>query len=184
MRNDLTATEPVSVLGCTLPAGTDIIFLMPIAAQLTTTSASSRLTALDPKRSESSLKHGLGGRQLWKDDGWSFKPERWLTKDEDGKVMFDAKSGVLTPFGLGLKSCAGKQLAVRTHFPSSACMYLFDLSTWVSSRCLTCACTSPPSAWPSSSTRSRRSSHHGAPSLRTISAVRPWRTSTHVPGAS
>lgn len=47
------------------------------------------------------------------DDAWEFNPERWLVPGEDGKSpYFNAKAGFAAPFGPGIRSCAGKSLAV------------------------------------------------------------------------
>ncbi len=58
------------------------------------------------------MKNGIGGRGLWTDPH-VFDPERWLVDDGAGKKKFNLKAGVSTPFGVGVRACAGKALAVR-----------------------------------------------------------------------
>ena len=100
------------VLGHHIPAGTHIFFNMPGASLVHTPEREHEFRARDPLRSESSRKNGLGGRGYFKDTNL-FQPERWL--DKDGH--FNAKAGWTAPFGLGIRACAGKALAVRgTHF--------------------------------------------------------------------
>jgi cytochrome P450 len=41
----------------------------------------------------------------------SFKPEKWLVRDEKGEVSFNANAGPTIPFGLGPRACFGKKLA-------------------------------------------------------------------------
>ncbi|KAG8898786.1 hypothetical protein FRB99_007172 [Tulasnella sp. 403] len=103
-------TEPIEILGHHIPRGTDVTFISGICGENTTKGANDRLRALDSVRSESSLKFGLG-KPLWEDDAKEFKPERWLM-EVDGKIRFNPKAGFCVPFGLGLRACAGKQLAV------------------------------------------------------------------------
>lgn len=78
-----------------------------IAGDAVTADNLPNLRARDGLRSESSLKHGHGGRGLWTNPE-EFNPSRWLT--EDGK--FNPKAGFSNPFGMGIRSCAGKALAV------------------------------------------------------------------------
>ncbi|KAG8985153.1 hypothetical protein FRB90_004904 [Tulasnella sp. 427] len=106
-------TEPMKVLGHDIPVGSNLIFLGPTAAAMTTKSKEPSLRNYDDLRSETSLKYGLQGKRLWDDDTPEFKPERWLVVDEKtGKQAFDPKAGGSVPFGLGQRSCPGKPLAM------------------------------------------------------------------------
>lgn len=107
----LPATEPVTILGRAIPAGTTLIFNTAVACDQVTVQNEANLRAIDSVRSDTSLKHGLGGRGLWTDPE-KFNPERWLVEDETGKRKFNPKAGVSTPFGLGTRACPGKSLAV------------------------------------------------------------------------
>ncbi|KAG8893433.1 hypothetical protein FRC01_013595, partial [Tulasnella sp. 417] len=107
------ATEPIDILGQTVPAGTTILWCSHIACDNATIFNEKRLRDLDEVRSETSRKNGLGGRSLWSIPTDKFEPERWIKSDEDtGKRSFDARAGYSFPFGVGLRTCAGKQLAV------------------------------------------------------------------------
>ncbi|KAG8984137.1 hypothetical protein FRB90_005547, partial [Tulasnella sp. 427] len=106
-------TEPMKVLGHDIPVGSNLIFLGPTAAAMTTKSNEPSLRNYDDLRSETSLKYGLQGKRLWDDDTTEFKPERWLVVDEKtGKQTFDPKAGGSMPFGMGQRSCPGKPLAM------------------------------------------------------------------------
>ncbi|KAG8948147.1 hypothetical protein FRC00_008765 [Tulasnella sp. 408] len=106
-------TEPLELLGTTIPPGTSIAWCTHIACDNATVANEAKLRALDPVRSESSRKNGLGGRGLWKTPTDKFEPERWITVDEKtGQKTFNPRAGYSFPFGVGLRSCAGKQLAV------------------------------------------------------------------------
>ncbi|KAG8995362.1 hypothetical protein FRB90_000204 [Tulasnella sp. 427] len=105
--------EPMNILGYEIPVGADLIFISPTAASITTKAAEPSIRAYDNHRSETSLKHGLGGKRLWDDDTAEFRPERWIVIDEkSGKESFDPKAGGSVPFGLGVRSCPGKALAM------------------------------------------------------------------------
>ncbi|KIO21434.1 hypothetical protein M407DRAFT_125974 [Tulasnella calospora MUT 4182] len=107
------ATEPIEILGRTLPAGTSILWCTHIACNNATVFNESKLRALDEVRSETSRKNGLGGRSLWSIPTDRFEPDRWIKIDENtGKRTFDPRAGYSFPFGVGLRSCAGKQLAI------------------------------------------------------------------------
>ncbi|KAG9027723.1 hypothetical protein FS837_004185, partial [Tulasnella sp. UAMH 9824] len=106
-------TEPLELLGVSIPPGTSIAWCTHIACDNATVANEAKLRALDPVRSESSRKNGLGGRGLWKTPTDRFEPERWITVDEKtGQKTFNPRAGYSFPFGVGLRSCAGKQLAV------------------------------------------------------------------------
>ncbi|KAG8899757.1 hypothetical protein FRC01_010387, partial [Tulasnella sp. 417] len=106
------AIEPIEVLGRTLPAGTNILWCEHIACDNATVSNEDKIRALDEVRSETSRKNGRGGRSLWSIPTDKFEPDRWIKVDEGtGKRTFDPRAGYSFPFGVGLRSCAGKQLA-------------------------------------------------------------------------
>ncbi|KAL6855521.1 hypothetical protein ACO1O0_006670 [Amphichorda felina] len=53
-----------------------------------------------------------GARPPWDHTGMAeFRPERWLTADEQGQQVFNATAGPTMPFGMGVRGCAGKKLA-------------------------------------------------------------------------
>ncbi|KAG9048491.1 hypothetical protein FS837_012747 [Tulasnella sp. UAMH 9824] len=107
------AIEPINILGYDIPVGADVIFITPTAATMTTKAAEPSIRAYDKVRSETSLKHGSHGKGFWENDADEFKPERWIVEDEmTGKRVFDPKAGMSVPFGLGLRSCPGKALAI------------------------------------------------------------------------
>ncbi|KAG8954873.1 hypothetical protein FRC04_010356 [Tulasnella sp. 424] len=106
-------TEPIELLGTVIPTGTSIAWCTHIACDNATVANEAKLRALDPLRSESSRKNGLGGRALWKTPTDKFEPERWIAiNEETGEKTFNPRAGYSFPFGVGLRSCAGKQLAV------------------------------------------------------------------------
>ncbi|KAG8910235.1 hypothetical protein FRC01_006448 [Tulasnella sp. 417] len=106
-------TVTLEILGQTIPAGTSIAWCTHSACDNATIANEQKLRALDPVRSESSRKNGLGGRSLWKTPTDRFEPERWISVDEKtGGMSFNPRAGYSLPFGAGLRSCPGKQLAV------------------------------------------------------------------------
>lgn len=111
LTDDRTALEPVTILGHHIPAGTNIIFMNMLAGDRVTEENLPQIRALDAVRSESSNRIGLGERGLWTNPQ-AFAPERWIVDDGSGGQKFNAKAGVSVPFGVGVRSCAGKALAV------------------------------------------------------------------------
>ncbi|KAG8978705.1 hypothetical protein FRC05_009978 [Tulasnella sp. 425] len=106
-------TEPVDFLGHTIPAGTHILYFGGIASFNASIENEERLCSLDSKRTETSRKNGLGGRELWKTPTSKFEPDRWIKSDPaTGKRTFNPRAGFSFPFGIGLRACAGKQLAL------------------------------------------------------------------------
>jgi len=102
--------EPIQLLGYKVPAHTQIIFDPWAMARRATKGNLGKMRALDPLRSQASLKAGFSGHGLWDDeDVLLFEPERWL--DSDGAFM--PKSGFSFPFGMGPRSCPGRKLAAR-----------------------------------------------------------------------
>lgn len=64
-------------------------------------------------------------RNNWDEmDPESFLPERWLRKDEDGKVVYDSQAGPMLSFSLGIRGCFGRRLAYLTM------RVLFTLLIW------------------------------------------------------
>lgn len=114
-------------MGRPIPAGTNVIFLNAAASDRLTAENGPNLRALDGLRSESSLKHGLGGRGLWVNPD-KFNPERWLVDDGSGQKTFNPKAGVTNPFGLGVRACPGKNFAVR-HPPHSSHLHPLTLAS-------------------------------------------------------
>jgi cytochrome P450 len=48
----------------------------------------------------------------WDDDDIElFRPERWLTKDENGNDVYDSQAGPMLAFGGGMRGCFGRRLA-------------------------------------------------------------------------
>ncbi|RYP77481.1 hypothetical protein DL769_003391 [Monosporascus sp. CRB-8-3] len=68
------------------------------------------VTVRETLRSESSQAHG-NTRANWDDmDPEQFVPERWLTRNEDGKLVFNATAGPTLSFSAGNRGCWGKRL--------------------------------------------------------------------------
>jgi cytochrome P450 len=101
------AVVDTTVLGHHIPKGTDI-FLMGNGPDF----FMAPFEVKEEQRSESA--RSSKGRKVgaWdRSNMRSFIPERWLTKDEEGKEVFDAMAGPLLTFGLGPRGCYGKRLA-------------------------------------------------------------------------
>jgi len=102
MREAVTDTQ---ILGHHIPKGTTIVLLgngpgvgMPSIP-------------LDPdKRSEASRAHLNRMHQSGESDITQFVPERWLTTNEEGEVVFDGSRSPQQAFGLGPRACFGKKL--------------------------------------------------------------------------
>jgi cytochrome P450 len=102
-----SASKDTTILGYSVPKGTEVILHVGHAGLYNTVANSQRSRALDPRRGHIS-KRTTG---LWKDDGVRFDPERWL--DEDGR--FSHSAGLALPFGGGPRMCFGYKLAVGHH---------------------------------------------------------------------
>ncbi|KAG9018276.1 Meiotic recombination protein dmc1 [Tulasnella sp. 427] len=108
-----TTSEPIEYLGYTIPAGVNLIHFSAMSCFDATTENEAAIRALDPKRTETSRKSGQGGRKLWSTPTDQFNPDRWIKEDPVTKQRtFDPKAGFSFPFGLGLRSCSGRQVAV------------------------------------------------------------------------
>jgi len=105
---DREATQDTVLLGHHIPKGTIVFFLhngpgllmpaLPVDDEVRS------------KQSQAARADGLA--RTWRDDDvGAFKPERWLVKQLDGTVVFDAQAGPNLPFGLGLRGCFGRRLA-------------------------------------------------------------------------
>ena len=67
----------------------------------------------ESRRSASSQAHkDKSGGGVWDPaDMGTFNPERWLTHDENGAEVYDARAGPQLAFGQGPRGCFGKKLA-------------------------------------------------------------------------
>ncbi|KAF4948581.1 hypothetical protein FSARC_13701 [Fusarium sarcochroum] len=106
-----------TVLGHHIPEGTNI-WLMANGPRY-----------LEPNMNLDDQQRSLGARQeskstltgVWDDDDIAkFQPDRWLRIDPDtGAEKYDSMAGPSLPFGMGLRGCYGKRLALqvlRIHF--------------------------------------------------------------------
>ena len=97
----------MEILGHVIPKGT--IILMPIQGP---TLNARGWDVPEAVRSESSAKHADPGD--WAETaypGEEFNPERWLKRDQNGDVVYDAASGPFMTFGSGKRGCWGQKLA-------------------------------------------------------------------------
>jgi len=103
------ATRDTSILGHHIPKGTDVYLLMNGPGSMTPGYAID-----ETKRSKSSRIAIAEGRvhQPWDpSEIGSFKPERWLHADGNGKTVFDKMSGLHLTFGMGPRGCWGRKIA-------------------------------------------------------------------------
>ncbi len=93
------------VLGYPVPADTRVFL------NLTGSSLNRPSVVVDESiRSDTSQTH-RPSRENWDDSNpTEFLPERWLRKDQEGKVIFDASLGPALAFSAGNRGCWGKRL--------------------------------------------------------------------------
>lgn len=104
------ATVDTVVMGHAVPKGTTV-FMSIWGPGITTPSVHQP----EDQQSSEDKKFSFTHRDDW--DGREpekFIPERWLTKDDDGKVVYDAQAGPMLAFSLGLRGCFGRRLAYLT----------------------------------------------------------------------
>ncbi|GKT43285.1 cytochrome P450 monooxygenase TRI13 [Colletotrichum spaethianum] len=101
----VTTSMNTIVLGHPVPADTQVF--------LNLTGASINMPSVpveEHMRSETSRTY-KPARQDWDDlDPGAFRPERWLKRGEDGKLVFNAASGPTLAFSAGNRGCWGKRL--------------------------------------------------------------------------
>lgn len=100
------AVTDTMVLGHRIPKGTRV-FLMQTGPGF----FSEAFDIPDQIRSKSAIeaKYQIG---LWDPlSTGEFKPERWLTKDEQGNEVYNSMAGPHLAFGLGPRGCYGRRLA-------------------------------------------------------------------------
>jgi cytochrome P450 len=99
-------TREALVLGHRIPKGTDVFMIMNGPGF-----QRPALSVDESKRSEScqAAKQRYG---TWDDsDVAAFEPKRFLSMDEKGKPLFNARAGPVLPYGAGLRGCFGIKLA-------------------------------------------------------------------------
>lgn len=104
------ATVDTVVMGHPVPKGTTVF--MSIWGPGITTPA---VHQSEEQQASEDKKFSFTQRDDW--DGSEpekFMPERWLKKDEDGQVMYDAQAGPMLAFSLGVRGCFGRRLAYLT----------------------------------------------------------------------
>lgn len=101
---DREALTDTVVLGHPVPKGT-VIFMSSLGPSL----HAPALPLQEHLRSNGSQAKKWD-RDWASDDIHLFKPERWLTVDEEEEVTHDPQAGPLLSFGLGPRQCFGKRL--------------------------------------------------------------------------
>jgi cytochrome P450 len=101
---DREALTDTVVLGHPVPKGT-VVFMSSLGPSLHTPA----LPLQEHLRSDGSQAKKWD-RDWAPDDIHLFKPERWLTVDEEEEVTHDPQAGPLLSFGLGPRQCFGKRL--------------------------------------------------------------------------
>ena len=101
------AKEDTDVLGYHIPAGTDVYMMNGGPGFM-----SPGFEIDESRRSSSSQsnKDNSGGEWDPANMG-AFDPDRWLTRDEKGAIVYNARAGPQLAFGLGPRGCFGKKLA-------------------------------------------------------------------------
>lgn len=105
------ALQDSTVLGRHIPKGTNV-FLMANGPGYLEPNMSLEDEARSPGARQAS-KSALTG--AWEDEGINaFRPERWLQVDpETGAEVYNSMAGPTLAFGLGLRGCFGKRLALQ-----------------------------------------------------------------------
>lgn len=101
-------TCDADVLGHRIPKGTDVFMLMD-GPDFTMPSLTIDETTRSNTSKESKDKNGTWEQATIRE----FDPERWLEKDSDGKVVFNARAGPSMPFGAGPRGCFGESLLAQ-----------------------------------------------------------------------
>ncbi|PSR75632.1 cytochrome P450, partial [Coniella lustricola] len=111
-------TVDTTILGHAVPKGTTVLMAM----QGPGINAPSHQQGGD--RSDKKA-HSFTKRTTWDDlEPEAFVPERWLARDDEGHLVYDAQAGPMLSFGLGIRGCFGKRLAYLT------LRVLFTLLLW------------------------------------------------------
>jgi cytochrome P450 len=100
------ATVDTNILGYHIPKGTDVFLLHNGPGYFT-----APFEIPEEKRSESARTAKYQAGSWDPNDMKSFKPERWLIKDEAGDEAYDAMAGPHLAFGLGPRGCFGRRMA-------------------------------------------------------------------------
>lgn len=103
--NIRTTAQEVNILGHVVPKHTEVLMLNNGPG-----SFMPPLYVDESKRSESS-RSSAGKIGQWSEKGMrDFNPERWLVKDDEGRLTFDPNAGPRHSFGAGPRACFGKCL--------------------------------------------------------------------------
>ncbi|KAK7734290.1 hypothetical protein SLS53_007940 [Cytospora paraplurivora] len=117
------ATRDTELLGHHIPKGTTVFLVSNGPGYY-----SPSLPVDDTKRSDSCRNAARPGRWDESKDMRAFDPERWLVKNADGKIEFDANAGPQTIFGLGPRGCFGKRLAyIEMRMVTALLVWHFEL---------------------------------------------------------
>lgn len=111
---DATARQTTAdtvIMGRAIPKGTTV-FLSMQGPSFTSPSVED-ISGASENADEKPRSHTK--RDNWDDmDPGSFMPERWLTKNEEGVIVYDAQAGPMLGFSLGIRGCFGRRLAYLT----------------------------------------------------------------------
>lgn len=127
------ATVDTQILGMHIPKGTDVFF--PNGGPSFLTPAFD----IDDKLRTQSSRETKAGHGAWDPSTiGDFLPERWLTPDNNGKLVFNPRAGPSMPFGAGIRSCFG-EFNTLCAFPIEAKIFE-QVASWL--RCNS-ACSLP-----------------------------------------